>query len=225
MPIPVSLPSGALAIDDTISATAEAFVAAIGQVFRSGTSGATLNTPPTLFPDGTNPAIDPGSGQPYLASLVISTPEQQLFFRQLAVAIASAIGSGGGGGPPPITVQLVQFDALCPSTVAVGDLVRVASAGHVAKTDITDIASLPAIGVVTAKATTTSCTVQTHGIVAGLFTGLTPGLLYYVARDSTLGPLPVPTSGETLFWQAVGVALDPTSLVFTPSLTLSRVVG
>jgi hypothetical protein len=225
MPIPVSLPVGALVIDDAIATTAEAFVAAIGQVFRSGTTGATLNTPPTLFPDGTNPAIDPGTGRPYLASLVISTPEQQLYFRQLGAAIATAIGAGSGGGPPPITVQLVQFDALCPSTVAVGDLVRVVSSGHVDKTDILDIASLPAIGIVTAKATTTNCTVQTHGIVSGLFTGLTPGLLYYVARNSTLGAIPVPTSGEILFWQAVGVALTPTSLIFTPSLTLSRVVG
>jgi hypothetical protein len=225
MPIPVPLPVGALAIDDTISATAEAFVAAIGQVLRSGTSGATLNTPPTLFPDGTNPGIDPGTGQPYLASLVISTPEQQLFYRQMGAAIAAAIGSGGGGGPPPITVQLVQFDALCPSTVAVGDLVRVASAGHVDITDITDITKLPAIGIVTAKATTTSCTVQTHGIVSGIFTGLTPGLLYYVALDSTLGPIPVPTTGQVLFWQAVGVALDTTSLVLSPSFSLTRVVG
>lgn len=225
MPIPVLLPPGAQPIDNGISATAESFVAVIGRIFRSGTTGATLNTPPTLFPDGENPGIDPATGAPYLAPLIISTPEQQLFFRQLAIAIITAIGSGGGGGGGATFVDLVQFEAICPSGIAVGDLVRITIAGHVDRANPANISLMPVIGVVTAKATSTSCTVQTHGLVQGIYSGLAAGQMYYVGRTSSISPLPTPNPGEVLFWQAVGVALDPTTLILTPSLTMSRVAG
>jgi len=223
MPIPVPIPSGAYVMDDATSAAAEAFVATIAQIFRSGTTGATINTPPTLFPDGTNPAIDPGTGQPYLVPLVIDTAEEQLFYRQLAIAVATAAGSIVV--PPTPTPQLVLFDATCPSGVVVGDLVRISSAGHVALTDITSVTLMPAVGVVKAKASSTECTVQTHGYVQGIFSGLTAGLSYYVSRASKVGPLPIPTAGETLYWQAVGVALDATTLILIPSMSTSRITG
>ena len=96
MPIPVPVPSGAYVIDDATNALAEALVAALAQIFRHGTAGAAVNTPATLYPAGTDPTIDSGTGKPVLEALSIETPEQQLYYRQLAVAFFSTIAVGGG---------------------------------------------------------------------------------------------------------------------------------
>jgi len=103
MAIPVPIPSGALPVTDPDTVRAEAFVAAITQVIKSGTSGGTpsIGTPATLVPDSVNPAIDPLTGLPKISSLVLDTPQAQLWYRQFAIAMAKVVPgwSGGGGGP------------------------------------------------------------------------------------------------------------------------------
>ena len=93
MAIPVPIPSGALPVTDADTARAEALVAVITQIFKSGTSGGTpaIRTPATLFSSGVNPPIDPLTGQPEISSLVLSTPQDQLFYRQFALALAKAL--------------------------------------------------------------------------------------------------------------------------------------
>ena len=108
MAIPVPIPTGPRVITDAATEQAEAFVAAIAQIFKYGTTGSSLNTPATLYVDGSNVVLD-SSGNPVLQPLVVSTPEQQLYFRQLALAITVAItgtstsgvdGPMGPEGPP-----------------------------------------------------------------------------------------------------------------------------
>ena len=102
MPIPVPIPSGALAVTDPDTAKAEALVAALVQIFKNGTSGGTptIRTPATLVPDAVNPSIDPLTGKPKLTSLVVDTPQAQLFYRQFALAMAKVVpGWSSGGGP------------------------------------------------------------------------------------------------------------------------------
>jgi len=93
MAIPVPIPSGALPITDPDTARAEALVAVIAQIFKSGTSGGTpaIGTPATILSDGLNPIIDPLTGLPKISPLVIDTPQAQLFYRQLGLALATAL--------------------------------------------------------------------------------------------------------------------------------------
>lgn len=88
MGIPVSLPSGPLVITDAQNASAETLLAALIQVIASGTSGAAITTPPTTIPSPTAPA-------PATIPLQITTAEQQLIFRQIALAIATVLSSSG----------------------------------------------------------------------------------------------------------------------------------
>lgn len=101
MPIPVPIPSGARAITEAENSAAEAFVEAVAQIFEHGTQGATIVTPATLYPDGPDPEHDGLTGKPRLKPLIIDTPEKQLYYRQLALAIVQTItGPGGAVGPP-----------------------------------------------------------------------------------------------------------------------------
>src|SRR4051812_5209258 len=81
MPHPVPIPAGARPVTDAETARAEALVAALTQIIQYGTSGATTNPPRTDTPQGLDQALAP---------LVLSTAEQQLFYRQMAVALASS---------------------------------------------------------------------------------------------------------------------------------------
>lgn len=149
--IPVPITPGPLTISQAESDAAELFVARIAQIFANGTTGVVPATPATLTPDGTDPLYDPLTGRPKLKSLVISTPEQQLYYRQLALAFTALISSGGIT-PPPVVVNSngPTFTAECPSTTMLGDLMYPMSAAgtYVGFADVADISKLPAIGVV-----------------------------------------------------------------------------
>lgn len=217
MPNPVPIPAGPLDITDDDSTLAEAFVAAIAQVMLAGTSGGTPGraTPATIFAAGAD-ALP--------SSLVLATKEQQLFFRQMGIAIAKSMALGStvipGGDSTPTT-----FSATCPSGASVGDLVYVSSAGYVTPVDITDVAKVPAVGCILSKSSSTSCLVQTAGLAGGLYSGLTAGAMYYSGLSSRPSILPTPSVGQSLFLQALGIALDPTTLILAPSIVLTRIRG
>lgn len=85
--------------------------------------------------------------------------------------------------------ELIQAD--CAATDQPGDVVRISAdvvggIYQVAKIDITNIPMHLAVGVIVSKATTTRCTVQIGGQVAGLYSGLTPGKILFVGTDSRL---------------------------------------
>lgn len=269
MPIPVPIPPGALAITDADSARAEALVAAIAQIIQYGTTGATVNTPGTTVPSGPNQALVP---------VVLSTPEQQLYQRQVAVAMAKSLialasaatlgitklssdptilsnpvalsaeevtdtpgankvprarsdgtldpvwltgGPGGGGGLVP------TFNATCASSDVVGDLVRVtAPLKVVSRVSITDVLTMPAIGVIIQKPSSTSAVVQCTGLIQGVYTGLTPGGMYFVGSNGrpTIS-VPTPGVGTSVFLQLIGVAVDADVLLLAPNLMLSELPG
>jgi hypothetical protein len=219
MPNPVPIPTGPLTVTDADTDRAEAFVAAITQVFQSGTLGVTdplRITPPTIYPQGPDTAA---------TSLVLSTKEQQLFFRQLGIAIARSWESGGGTPVTPTNAN--TFVGPCLSSAALGDLVYIASAGMaVRKADPVDYLKLPSVGCIIEKETSTIAVVQTSGIVTSPYTGLTPGRSYFVGLDGrpALTP-PAPSPGELLFHQPIGIALDVTVMLLIPSINLTRVRG
>lgn len=85
MTIPVSVPASALPVSDDQNALAEAIVSALGQLMQYGSSGSSVTTPPIYVPD---PPVNP-VGQ---RAVSILTANQQLFFRQMALAVVKNIG-------------------------------------------------------------------------------------------------------------------------------------
>lgn len=217
MPIPVPIPSGPLVITEDDSSAAESFVSAIGQIFANGTTGSVLATKPTIIPTG------PGSPPQIIQ---ITTAEQQLFYRQLGVAVVKALTSGLSEGSITIDVGN-KFTGTCPSDSAVGDLVFVAGAAKaVDLADPADPYKMPTVGCIIEKMSATICVVQTHGIVSAVYTGMVPGRMYYVGIDSRpVDAPPMPGIGVTHYIQAIGIALDTTSLILSPSTSITQVNG
>ena len=133
--------------------------------------------------------------------------------------------SAGDTGTTPRTKQNADVDALdviaqgllpeftCTATEAVGDAVYVSAANTVTQAVCDSATTMPAIGIIQAKPSSTTCYVCFSGIVDG-FTGLTPGAIYYV--DETAGGITAtkPTDTDPAYLnQVVGVAISTTELL------------
>lgn len=81
MTIPVPIPSLPVTISDADTARAEGLLQEFIQIVARGTSGGTpaLQTPASLVPDNPNPTS--------LVPLLLDSPEKQLLWRQLALAV------------------------------------------------------------------------------------------------------------------------------------------
>jgi len=120
-------------------------------------------------------------------------------------------------------VPILELD--CPVEVVVGDLVYVAGSRVVDRVDITSFAKMPCIGCVSSKTSSTKCIVKMSGFIEGVYSGLTPQKMYFVGSDGRPAhPPPIP-SLSPIFIQPIGVALDSTSLVLSPSMNLTKVIG
>jgi hypothetical protein len=135
-----------------------------------------------------------------------------------------------GGTTPPVQPNGPVFTAECPNTAMVGDLmyptVYPNSITYVTFADTYDIAKLPAVGLITEKVDAITCKVQTHGIVTGVFAGLYPGKRYFLGTNHrpVIVPPTAPANGS-VFHQPIGVALDPATLILSPSVNLTQVRG
>lgn len=100
----------------------------------------------------------------------------------------------------------------CPTTVSVGDAVYGTGPDSVDRAQANSISTVPAIGFVLAKPTTTTASVQYFGEVAG-FSGLSTGSTYYLS-DTVAGGITTTAPSTTGFIvQKVGFAKDSTTLV------------
>jgi len=229
MAIPVPIPSGALSISDPDTAKAEALVAAVTQVIKSGTSGGSpaWGTPATVLPVSYNPPIDPATGKPQLSSLALDTPQAQLWYRQFAIAMAKIIPTWIPIVPPPDPSLDNSFTGTCLATDIVGDLVYVTGASRaVTKADPTNSNKMPIVGCITSKSSSTDCIVQTNDLVPSVYSSLTPGKLHFVGIDGrpTAAVIP-PGIGETLLVQAIGFAIDSNLLLMSPGTLITRLRG
>jgi hypothetical protein len=98
----------------------------------------------------------------------------------------------------------------CASSIAVGDVVNIASTDTVVLASATS-ASLYASGIVSQKITSTFCLVQFEGELSA-FSGLTPGFLYYLSLSAGNITDTSPTASGQIS-QKIGTAKDASTLV------------
>lgn len=104
--------------------------------------------------------------------------------------------------------------------VAIGTVVRISAADTVSAADAGAIATMPAIGVITAKPTSTTATVQWVGEIS-LFAGLIPGRVYFVDSAGAITATAPVATGTVV--QRLGVAKDASTLILqvTPNLFIN----
>lgn len=169
------------------------------------------------------PVILPLTGQWLKAyNLVATTPPDN----PLGDLINALYALHVSGVPAPASANDVTFTALCTEDEVVGDLVRVSGMfREVIKADITDASAYPAVGCIVEKSSSTIARVQTTGVIAGVFTNLIPGARYFAGMNGRIvTPAPVPVDGP-VFVQPIGVALDPNTLIFNPSMYITKIGG
>jgi len=80
----------------------------------------------------------------------------------------------------------------------------------------------PAIGVCTAKLTSTTCRVQLWGILRGIYTGLIPGRRY-VLDASALPAIYVPAPVGGIAWSMpIGIATSTDEIMISPQAPSAR---
>lgn len=125
--------------------------------------------------------------------------------------------SGGSSGAPSGTsaaASALQFTASCQASDAVGNVVR-SNGSASAVTTVTCSQSFPAVGIIIAKASATSCTVQTYGLCIGVVSGLSPNSRYYVGGDGK--PATVATAfSQGTYIQLIGFAVASNALFVQP---------
>jgi hypothetical protein len=168
MPIPVTFPQIPLVITDLENSQAENFLATLCQLLDAGTSGASITTPPLTAPNPSNPSqINP---------ILLLTPEQQLFYRHLGIALAVA-GIGGGG---------TTFERLTAANVGLGYGVYYSSNDTVSPGNSSDITMCGIIGVAQMPASSgAEATLISAGVVLGALSGATAGTPYYMGHDGS----------------------------------------
>jgi len=98
----------------------------------------------------------------------------------------------------------------CDGTVTVNDIVYLDSDSILKQASNDDSNKLPIFGIVNAKVTSNTCTVQVYGERTG-FSGLTPGSTYYLSTDGGITNTPPTTSGTTVV--PIGFSKNSSTLV------------
>jgi hypothetical protein len=113
--------------------------------------------------------------------------------------------------------------ATCLATDAIGDCVRiraakVGNAFQVEKVDISTPGDPPAVAIVLRKDSPTNCIIHFHGPLRGVYSGLSPGVVYLVGTDgrpAAVGDANYPVAGSDYF-QQIGVATSSDELLVHP---------
>lgn len=218
MPIPIPVPGTPLSAADADIARAEQLLGFLFQTISKGSIGSAVNTPPTYIQDSVNGSVVP---------LLLQSPEQQIFYRQLAVALTIWLATPP---PSPTPSPVYSFNGTCLSTAQLGDIVYLTggASNEVRAVDLTDFDKMPVAGCLIQKPTPTTCVVQTSNIVSGIYTGLTPGRIHFAGRGSNpkpVYPAPIPSIGETIFIQPVGIAINSSTIALAPSTVLTKIKG
>ena len=159
----------------------------------------------------------------YATGILLTSDTSSLFSGDPYINGFVYIGSTANDSGGSVTISgtgFVEYEANCPSSVAVDDFVyitgpTVAGVIQVDTVDVTDLSTMPAFGIVIDKTTPTICTVRVSGEVVPADV-LTPGKRYFVGSDGKPSDtMPTPSSGGKAAAQAAAYALDSNILLLT----------
>lgn len=108
-------------------------------------------------------------------------------------------GAGGEAG--------TEATYTCSASLSVGQIVYVSGSNTVDLADNTNINTVPCIGMIISKPTSTSCTIKNTGEVTNL-TGIIPGQKYYVGSGGAITDTPPTTTNTITQIVCVGVKND-----------------
>lgn len=121
-----------------------------------------------------------------------------------------------------------RYSAACNPGTSIADIVGIAGAPvsgryFVDTTDPSTLLEMPGIGVCIDKVGSTTAVIQFQGEVKGIFTGLTPGKVYWVSSGGGITSTPpIPTVLKPrIYLQAIGVALASDVLMLQPDPKMS----
>ncbi len=159
----------------------------------------------------------------------------QDFLEYMLSQIRQIIGTARWHDPVPISIaQLLAsqnaFAANCLSADRVGDCVYssappASGVVQVTRCDPFNYATLPAIGVIVSKSTSTNCVVQYGGILTGVYGGLERPLPVFLASDGGLThAVPTADVGHPVWLQHMGSAVGESVIALNPSPVLTKLV-
>lgn len=140
----------------------------------------------------------------------------------------------GNGLSIPRALYLFQrkrIPALCSAADVVGKCVHISGdvvgRNYQVRTAVpNDLATMPAVGVIVSKKSTTECLVWVFGEMTGTYSGLTPGRVMFVGDDGSLVAIPpVPPPGESVYVQSMGVSYGSSIVVVDPSFSMVKRIG
>jgi len=118
--------------------------------------------------------------------------------------------------------------ANCLATDSVMDCVRITGSKvsnrfQVTKVDPTNPGEDQAIGIIIKKYDPTTCVVQFHGPMRGVYTGLAPGKRYWIDTNARLTTaIGTPAIGGVFYLQMMGVATDDEEILVDPHMPMKR---
>lgn len=105
---------------------------------------------------------------------------------------------------------------LCSAAEQVGDFVCITGLESgkqvVRKANPFDYNYMPAVGVLISKISDTQCLVQWLGETPDIFSGLSPGEIYFLGADGRISEYPPVPTDRAVFVQIVGIATAPTKI-------------
>ena len=127
--------------------------------------------------------------------------------------------------------QRKRISALCTAAEVVGKCVHISGDKvgrdyQVRVASPSDIATMPAVGVVVSKKSLTECTVFAFGEMEDTYSGLTPGRVMFVGDDGSLvATPPVPPLGASVYIQSMGIAYGSSAMMVDPDFSMVKRIG
>ena len=122
----------------------------------------------------------------------------------------------GGGSAARVTSVTVYT---VPVAVNVGNVVYLTGANAVDDGDNTSTSTVPVMGLVISKPTTTTAILLYFGETpSGVLSGLTPAAIYFLGTAGLITATPPTAVGSVI--QKIGEAIDADTLLFAPSVII-----
>lgn len=121
-----------------------------------------------------------------------------------------------------LTNNVVLHKQICDGSVLDGHPVILDSSGVAQSAVATSFNSGHAVGVISKKHSLTVCDILLRGVSSSLYSGLTPGLRYFVSATTVGAITPTPPANSGNLVLEIGQAISSTSLYINPRVIVIR---